>query len=152
MGTPGVPWDVPEVTIVAALKKHMGKVTYAAADLKCCAMTLRRYLRNNPHLNDLVADLRIDLDHMLCDSAEHVLGALLDNARKDATNALKSAMYVLNNKGKERGYQPITGDIVVSKETLAKFDDTMKQVAKAQNNQSDLNNASTISSNETKSE
>lgn len=148
MGTPGVPFNVPKDIIIKAIKKHHGKLTYVAKDLDCDFTTIKRYLEKHPDLKELVDACRHNLDELLLDSAEDVLMTTMMNAKKDATNALKSAFFALNNKGKPRGY----GNILTNSfpdEMIEKFDAHMAQLAKVQS--SALKQEDTSSINESKS-
>ena len=103
MGTPGVPWKVSKSQIVQALKKRHGRLTYAAKDLGCVYITLRKKIDADPELTQMVSDLRNSFDEDLLDSAEDVIKKAMESL-SDLGNALKAAFYVLNNKGKLRGY------------------------------------------------
>ena len=128
MGTPGVPWTVDKLTIVEALKKRKGAVTLAAKDLSCCYTTLNKRIKEDEELKELVSQLRNAFTTELLDSAEDTLLYALDNKDQDLANALKSSFYVLNNKGKERGYAHPT-DAEATVEISKKFDDFMGQLS-----------------------
>lgn len=108
MGTPGVPLNLPKDAIVAALKKNDGKVNHASKDLDIHPWTLRKLIKKDPELQDLLQKLRHNYDEKLLDQAEETLKYALEQKHDDVNAALKSSFYVLNNKGRARGYNPPT--------------------------------------------
>ncbi len=104
MGTQGVPLNIPKSLICEAIKKWNGKATLLARDLKCSYAAIKRIIDKDPELVQLMNDARIDKDNLLNDLAEDALQHCLEQVKDDRTNALKSAMYVLNSKGAERNY------------------------------------------------
>ena len=60
---------------------------------------------NDPEIKDALDEARTEYDTILCDSAENALLFAL-NQREDIGSAVRSAQYVLNNKGRRRGYTP----------------------------------------------
>lgn len=104
MGTQGVTFDKPRSVIIEAIKKHKGRLTKVAKELGCHYETVRKYTDPDPELVELIKMLRADYDANLCDLAEDTLTDAMDNRGLDMNNALKSAFFVLNNKGKDRGY------------------------------------------------
>jgi len=101
MGTPGVPLAISRETLVTALKKHSGNKTKAAKDLDITRHCLHQKVIEDPELVKLVSDLRHSRDIWLCDKAEDALEKALDSDI-DINASLKSAFYVLNNKGNDR--------------------------------------------------
>jgi len=102
MGTSGVPWDVSKETIIASLKAQKGRLSYACKELGCTHTTLKKYIDADPELAELLRHLRNDFDCSLLDMAE---SSLVRGMKESDPNAyLKSAFYVLNHKGRSRGY------------------------------------------------
>lgn len=107
MGTQGVPLKpIPHNEIKSAIKNNKGRLTYAAKALGICYDSIRKLIDPHPELVEFVAKCRNEFDHSLLDQAESVLVHAMNQHEKDLTNALKSTFFVLNNKGKERGYHP----------------------------------------------
>ena len=104
MATPGSGWVVTRQEIVERLKLYGGRLVKTAKSFGVKYDTLRKKIDPDPELVQLVSDLRNDYDHTLLDEAEDTLSYALAKRKKDMTNALKCAFYVLNNKGIERGY------------------------------------------------
>lgn len=104
MGTPGVPWIVEKDTISDALKKTKGRIEPAAKILGVAGFTLRRRLTEYPDLQELVTQLRSSFEQALLDQAEDTIEHAMNQTPTDLNNALKSAFFVLNSKGKERGW------------------------------------------------
>jgi hypothetical protein len=102
MGTPGVPWEGTKVQILASIKKQHGRVTYVAKELNCDYITVKKRIDADPELTKALADARSGFGETLLDMSESALMRGLTN--EDPNAYLKSAFYVLNNKGKERGY------------------------------------------------
>lgn len=110
MGTPGVPWNVTKDQIVASIKKQFGRLTYVARELDCDYSTVKKRVDKDPELQQILADARNGFGENLLDLAE---SALLKGLHSEESNAyLKSAFFVLNNKGRERGYTPPSAAIV----------------------------------------
>lgn len=109
MGTPGVPLNIPKESIAASIKSCRGRMTHMAPALDCSIIYLRERINADPELVALLAETRNHRDENLLDGAEDTLQFALDQ-RKDADGdinaALKSAFFVLNNKGRKRGYIP----------------------------------------------
>lgn len=104
MATSGVKFNRSKNEIIEAIKKHNGKLTKVAKHLNCCYDTVRKYTDDDPEIVKLIHNLRQEYDENLCDLAEDTLTDAMDARVGDMTNALKSAFFVLNNKGKNRGY------------------------------------------------
>lgn len=102
MGTPGVPWNVSKEAIVAAIKRQHGRLTFACKELDCAYDTLRRYLIKHPDVQEIVDQCRNGFDTTLLDTAESVLMKAM--TQNEMGHALKAGFFVLNNKGKDRGY------------------------------------------------
>lgn len=106
MGTPGVPLNFDKAVITSAIKKHRGRLYNVAKELGCHYETVRKYTDPHPDLVELIANLRKDFDENLCNSAEDTLTDAMEGRKKDMASALRSAFFVLNNKGIDRGYTP----------------------------------------------
>lgn len=134
MGTPGVKWNVSKAAIVKAIKKHKGKITYAARELDCDYTTIKKRINADPELIALIDEERNSFSELLLDSAEDTLLYGISNRQKDLGKALSSAFFVLNNKGKQRGY---TGNSETgSPETFKNFCIAMEQINKMQKDKS----------------
>jgi len=106
MAIQGVPWDISNEIIIEHLKKSAGRTTHAKLTLNVTYMTLMKRINSDPELKEKLKEIRHEHDENLVDTAEIVLKKLADKADTDPAHALKSAFYILNNKGKERGYSP----------------------------------------------
>lgn len=104
MGTPGVPFDATKEQILSAIKESGGRFLRIAALLGYADNTVRAHIYADPELMQAIKDARKTRDEGLLDGAEDALKKALDKADLDINAALKSAFYVLNNKGKDRGY------------------------------------------------
>lgn len=110
MGVSGVPWKCEKNRIISALKNNKGVITRTCAELNCDPTTLRKRIEKDPELIELLSDLRHNLDTTILDMAENTLMYAMGLQKSDINAALKSTFYVLNNKGRDRGYQRIKGD------------------------------------------
>ena len=108
MASPGVPLKWKKHEIVDSIKKHKGRLTKVAKELGCSYMTIRNHTDPHPEVVELIKHLRTDWNENLLDAAEDTLTDALERRDSDMNNALKSAFFVLNNKGKERGFTPPT--------------------------------------------
>lgn len=104
MGIPGVPFNCTKNQILDAIKKSGGRFLHIAALLNYDDSTVRKHINADPELVQALKDARNTRDEGLLDGAEDTLKLALEKADTDIQSALKSAFYVLNNKGKERGY------------------------------------------------
>jgi len=110
MGTSGVPFNIPKLRIIESIKKKKGVVTQICADLDISFPTYAKHIRDNPDLKQAIDDARNDFDTTICDMAETVL-MLAMKQKDDMPSSLSSAKFVLNNKGRNRGYNPPTQGI-----------------------------------------
>ena len=111
MGTPGVPFDVPKDKIVTALKNAKGVIEKTAIELKYAPNTVLRHIKKDPELVELLANLRSDYEETLLNLAEGVVETALRNHATDANNAVKMAMFTLNARGRERGWDNTLQDL-----------------------------------------
>lgn len=98
----GVPWNPNKTVVLDALKRSDGVITFAAEALGVCRATLFTYVSKHPDVKEFVDSMRYSYDTKLLDGAENVLKKAIEGV--DLDKALKSAFFVLNNKGSERGY------------------------------------------------
>ena len=106
MGTSGVPFNIPKKVIIESIKKKKGVVTQICADLDICHDTYLKHIKPNPEYKEIIDSARNDYSTTICDMAETALMRAL-NQKDDLSSALSSAKFVLNNKGKDRGYSAI---------------------------------------------
>jgi hypothetical protein len=104
MGTPGVALKIEKEKIEQSIKKHRGRVSLIADEFKCGWRAMNNLIQKHTDLVELLEEYRQYRDASLCDLAEDTLQDALDRRGVDMNNALKSAFFVLNNKGKDRGY------------------------------------------------
>jgi len=106
MGTQGVEFKKTKSEICESIKKHKGRLTKVAKEFNICYQTIRNHTDKFPELVELIKNLRQDRDENLLDEAEDTIQDALEGRSQDMGSALKSAFFVLNNKGKSRGYTP----------------------------------------------
>ena len=111
MATQGSLWICDTSTIMEALKKQRGRLTYACKDLKVHYSTLKKRVDSDPELTQFVSDLRNEFENTLLDLAESVVGKAMNDQPNDPTNALKSAFFTLNSKGAVRGWTNTIADV-----------------------------------------
>jgi len=105
MGISGVKLNITKNSLVAALKRAHGVKSDVCKALDIAHPTLQKYITEFS-LHDLVAELRESFCEELLDSAENVLVHAFRVKDTDLANALKATLFVLNNKGRARGYTP----------------------------------------------
>lgn len=110
MATSGVPWKVDKQVIIDALKQAKGRLTYAARQLDVRYETLKKKIDADPELTEIVSLLRNDFEHTILDMAENCVAFAMSKQAEDPGNALKSAFYVLNSRGQERGWSNTLAD------------------------------------------
>ena len=98
----GVPWNPKKDVVLDAIKRSDGVITLAAEALGVCRYTLHLYVKANPDVKEFLDSMRYSYDTALLDGAESVLKTAIKSP--DLDKALKSAFFILNNKGAERGY------------------------------------------------
>lgn len=106
MGTSGVPWNKDRNTIIDAIKRHKGRITAICKDplIDCHFQTVKKRIDADEELKELLSHYRNDWVDTTLDQAEDVLKQTMDMIIEEPGIALKSAMFFLNNQGKERGY------------------------------------------------
>ena len=128
MGTPGVPTTITKDQIAEAIKKKKGVGAHI------CKMLDISY----PTFYDLIAkyDLKEELQKernafgdVMCDQAENILMRAI-NQDQDMPSALGAAKYILNNKGRDRGYYPPVPPPENKDTAINEFHAGIKQVAK----------------------
>jgi len=102
MGIPGVPLDKQE--ILEAIKKGKGIITHIAEILKCSPSTIYNRCDVDEDIKSALDEAREDLTETRLDDAERVVHYLMNQAKNDPGNALKSSIFYLNNQGKKRNY------------------------------------------------
>lgn len=110
MATRGSPWKVEKTAIIASIKKNMGVLTRCAKEFNVNPETFRNKVNSDPELVELLQSERNSFETTMLDMAEGNLMYAMGLQKSDINAALKSTFYVLNNKGRERGYQRIKGD------------------------------------------
>jgi len=110
MGIPGVPINISVDTLDTLIRKYKGKTKAIAEELKCCRRVIREQIEKEPYLIELQKEMRYQRDEDLLEESEDTLEAALKGRTDDMSNALKSAFYVLNQKGKARGYQRLSNN------------------------------------------
>ncbi len=129
MGTPGVPWVVTKEQLQQALKDHKGKISYVAKYFNVGYRCARRRIESDPELVQLMSDLRNEFEQTILDIAESTVAKTMTKLEEDTTNALKSAFFVLNSRGRERGWNNTLSEQV---EITQKFDMLMNQIKELQ--------------------
>ena len=118
MATPGTPWNKSKSEIVESLKEQRGRLTYVARYFNVAYETLKKKIDSDPELIKLVSDLRNDFENTILDTAENCVLKAMDNQGSDPNNAIKSAFYVLNSKGKIRGWTNTLVDTQMAPSTI----------------------------------
>lgn len=104
MGVGGVRWNPDESIVIEALEKNDGKIRKTAQYLNVTHMTIYSYLNKHPAVKEVADALRNGYTNNLLDKAEDVFEFALDGKEEDLSNAIKSAIFVCNNLGRDRGY------------------------------------------------
>ena len=146
MATPGVKLNIPKSTIVTVLKEAKGVMTTAAKALKVAPHTLRLKIKEDKELVEILANLRHNFEESMLDMAENTLLYAISKREDDMNNALKSSFYILNNKGKERGYN--RDNYQQNDESGKHFGALMSQLAGMQKKAQELDESDTLKSDE----
>ena len=135
MGTPGVPWNVPKRRILETIKARKGVITYVCKDLDAAHETVLRHINKDPELKAALDAARNEYDDDICDRAEDILLHAVTQ-REDLSSGLRAAQFVLNNKGRKRGYIPPTmaspQDQVAEKNVMERIADGIALLRSAQ--------------------
>ncbi|HOM05909.1 MAG TPA: hypothetical protein PLU67_10525 [Candidatus Kapabacteria bacterium] len=81
-------------TVINAIIKNNGLLTYAAEDLRCHWRTVKNYINTEPEIRDAYEDVM----EKMCDIAENVVRADI------VAGNVETAKWYLRYKGKHRGY------------------------------------------------
>jgi len=106
MAVQGIKFNVPKSVVSATIIECKGRLNKISDKLNFWVGTVREFIRADPELSALLDEMRNKRDEDLLEGAEDVLQYAIDVKADDLTNALKSAFFVLNNKGRGRGYLP----------------------------------------------
>lgn len=104
MGTSGVPFNPKKDYVIEVIYRYNGVLSHCCAAINCRYETLKKYIDKHEDLIALLDEVRHARCEYMLDSAEDVLVQSMENFEEDAKNAIRAAFFVLNNKGKERGY------------------------------------------------
>ena len=107
MGTPGVAYQVNIPDILKVIEEKRGVVTQIHKQLGISHTFFYELIAKYPEIKKAIDEARLVLDDTLCDAAENALLFALSQ-REDLGSSVRSAQYVLNNKGRKRGYTPPT--------------------------------------------
>lgn len=113
-------------TVLDALKATGGNVTLAAEMLKCCKQTLYQWIWDYPDIKEEIERLREVAREVQLDQSEAVVSFAESMKEKDLTNALKAAMFKLNNLGSKRKYNH--PDVAAVKENQKAIADTLTTI------------------------
>ena len=111
MAVQGVKFDPPKSTIISILKDSKGVITTASKKLDVAPHTLRLHIKKDPELVELLDNLRNNFEDNLLDMAENTVLYALSKRDEDPNNAIKSAFFVLNSKGQNRGWSNTLQDV-----------------------------------------
>lgn len=111
MGIQGVTIEIDKQIVLDAIVKCSGRVTHISRSLGINYRTLRKIIERDPELVEVLDNFRYDFEHTILDLAEDCLINSMSNQPTDPTNALKSAFFVLNSKGKIRGWTNTYADV-----------------------------------------
>ena len=106
MGISGVPCLVTNQDIKDAIKKKKGVVSSVCKALPLGHATFYQRMAKDKSIKQCLDEARAEFDELLCDLSENVLTDAMSQ-RTDMASALGASKYVLNNKGRIRGYSPI---------------------------------------------
>lgn len=106
MGVCGVPLPITNEEIKQAIKKHKGVVSSVCKSLDIGHTAFYTRMAKDKSIKQCLDESRAEFDELLCDLSENVLTYALSQ-REDMASALGASKYVLNNKGRIRGYSPI---------------------------------------------
>jgi len=139
LGTPGVKLEIPKASIESAIKNANGRISKVAITLGCSIEAIRRLINKDEELVQMLKDYRQHRDENLLEGAEDTLQKAIDtNDPDNMANALKASMFVLNSKGKNRGYFSPHG--LLSEDTKQHLSDLIKKAKEgslSQHNESD---------------
>jgi hypothetical protein len=127
MGTQGVATTVTEKALRDTIKKRKGVATDVQDDLKIGHNTFYKLIEKF-NLKEFLNDHRNAYSERMCDIAEDVLiKGMLQTA--DLGCAVGAAKYVLNNKGRHRGYYPPVPPPEIKNEVVNDLRQGIKQIS-----------------------
>ena len=137
MATSGIAWNPPKETIITVLKECKGVLTHAAKKFDVTPLTLRRKVQQDDELVELLKNLREDYETVMLDMAENCVAFAMSQQTKRPEQALKASFFVLNSKGKTRGWSNTFTDNQVYSPQLSNENEKMeldglRQLAKHQ--------------------
>ncbi len=102
MGTPGVKFN--PIDIVDIIYKYDGNINKISEYYNVVRETIYRLLYNDPKLKEALDDARKMFSEIDLDVSESVVRYHMSLAKSNPPIAQRASMYVLDNKGKSRGY------------------------------------------------
>ena len=110
MAVSGIKLNLPKESIITALTESKGVISRTALRLDVSEVYLRKRIKEFPDVEQLLEDLRFNYETKLLDMAEDCVVTAMSRQDSDPNNALKSAFFVLNSRGQERGYSNTLAD------------------------------------------
>ncbi len=138
---------IPPLDIEDTFFKYKCNVTDCAKALNISRACLNKHLKENLELKALLDKVEQSLEREWIDVAEKNVWYAMALAKERPGHALKAAMYVLDKRGKTRGWEGATSD----NEHGPKLDDLFAKLAKQQDAHSERRMAETSSNAESKS-
>lgn len=87
-------------SLIAAIKKHRGRVSHIAKEFKCERNVILHYIREDKECSELLAQVRQGYDDIVLNMAEDNIISLLEKCDSTAT------FFTLNTRGDKRGWVP----------------------------------------------
>lgn len=115
-----------------ALHKYHGNATNAAKSLGVCKDTLYRFIKENPELSDELKKARDNAHEYFIDKAENAIDKVLSRVDEQPKAALDAAKYVLDKRGKSRGWIVTVDESKYSDEQLDLLNAFMAQFSSLQ--------------------
>lgn len=132
MGLSGTPLNLDRQEIIDAIKKHHGVISHVCKALKVHHESIYKRLRGDEELQEILSEARKVHTEKRLDVAENALDKLIENFEKDPSTAAKAIFFFLNNKGKERGYNPPEKGLVFDEKSAEKLGSMMSQIKQEQ--------------------
>lgn len=147
MATPHPLEWIPPEDIADVFFKYKCNITDSAKALSISRACLNDHLKTNPKVKEAFEKVEQSLEREWVDVAEKNVWYALALAKERPGHALKAAMYVLDKRGKSRGWEGATGE----SEHAPKLDELFARIAKQQAAHSERKMAETNINAESKS-
>jgi hypothetical protein len=111
----GIPFEMTENNMEDLILNNDGNCVKIAKHCKVSPQTIYRWFHNHPKMDKVLTDARNSQYECDLDLGEHVLRHCMNKVEENSGRALEAAKYLLNARGKKRGWTAESLDVAIEK-------------------------------------